>query len=699
MSEVTVLGHLRSPDTSLVIAARDGQPYIAHLGRPLGSADIDPSVLSRGITGGGLDLEVVPGILAQSTLGWQGRPGIEVRDANNVPLKLVLSVGNVSADDQRASITMVDASGTVRVDLDIVIEASDTIRIGASVTNTGSTPLHLDALGLCVPIGAEAREVLTLGGRHAMEAVMQRTPWGRSTIVVENRSGRTSHENLGVVFAGSTGFGENHGQVWGVHLAWSGNFEIICDGVTENLRTITAAELLRAGEVAIEPGGTHRAPDVVIAHSEHGLNGVSRKFHGRIRALHGAGIARPVILNTWEAVYFDHDLDTLKRLADAGAAVGVERFVLDDGWFHGRRNDTAGLGDWWVDPAVWPNGLTPLVDHVTSLGMEFGLWFEPEMVNPDSDLYRRHPEWALDGVMTDPLLGRNQLVLDLSREEVRNHLFHRIHEILSAHDITYVKWDHNRPLIGAMSAAQTRGAYELFDRLTRAHANVQFESCASGGGRIDHGIATWVRRFWASDSIDALDRLEIQRGLSTFMPPEVLGSHIGSPTCHTTGRRHALSFRAATAMFGWLGIEWNLLNLTDRERDDLESDVAVYKSMRHLLHGGDHFRTDHPDDTVQVHGVSSTDRAEALVAVSRLRSGPSNRTAPMLVPGLSPDSRYSVRIIELGRPRWALHRRLPDWVSHGATMTGAQLSGLGLEIPPLLPESTILVHLVREVTK
>lgn len=694
-----VLGHLRSNETSLVIAVTDGIPWIAHLGGSLGSSSIDPNLLSRGVVGGGLDLEVVPALIAQSENGWPGRPGVELRTDAGRPLPVTLTLADSTVSERSISMILVDRGQRVRVAVELVLEEADTVVVRTRLDNIGPETVSVDALRVCIPIGAQAREVLTLGGRHAMEAIQQRTPWGRSVLTVENRSGRTSHENLGVVFAGTPGFGEQHGHVWGVHAAWSGNFEITCDGVSENLRTISVGELLRAGEVMLRPGDSHLAPDVVISHSASGLNGVSRRFHDRVRNMHGPEVSRPVILNTWEAVYFEHDLDTLKRLADIGASVGVERFVLDDGWFHGRRNDRAGLGDWWVDKSVWPDGLTPLVDHVRGLGMEFGLWFEPEMVNPDSQLFREHPDWALGGTDSTPILGRHQLVLDLSREEVRNHLFHQIHEILSTHDISFVKWDHNRPIVGGLSAAQTRGTYELFDRLTRAHANVQFESCASGGGRIDHGIARHVRRFWASDSIDALDRLEIQRGLSLLMPPEVLGSHIGSPVCHTTGRRHALSFRAATAMFGWLGIEWNLLDLDERDVSRLASVISVYKQFRPLIHGGDHFRSDHPDDTLQVHGVTSRDRSQALVSISRIESGPSNRTAPLLVPGLSADAAYSVRLVDLGRPRWALHRQLPAWVSSGATLTGAQFARLGLEIPPLLPESSIVLHITESTTR
>ena len=485
--------------------------------------------------------------------------------------------------------------------------------------------------------------------------------------------------------------------MWGLHLAWSGNFRICCDGITETLKTIQVGELLTTGEVKLNKDGTHTFPSLVLSHSQFGLNFVSQKFHAHLREMQGA-VSRPVVLNTWEAVYFKHNLDTLKDLATAAADVGVERFVLDDGWFHGRRNDTAGLGDWWVDSTVWPDGLSPLISHVTSLGMDFGLWFEPEMVNPNSDVYRAHPEWALDGTLANPLLGRNQLVLDMSREDVRDYLFEKIDALLSAYDISYVKWDHNRPLVGGASHQQTRGFYNLLERLTTAHPLVQFESCASGGGRIDMGVAQWVKRFWASDSIDALDRLEIQKGLTTFIPPEMLGSHIGSPVCHTTGRKHALSFRAATALFGWLGVEWNVSRLMEKERDGLRHVIAFYKEHRELLHSGNFYRVDHPDDTIDIRGVLSDDGSEGLFSVSRLRSGPSNHSATIRLPIDWPDL-YKLSVINLGTPRWALHRQLPEWVQDGEIIaTGAALANIGLPMPSLLPESSFLIRLEHVVS-
>jgi alpha-galactosidase len=529
-----------------------------------------------------------------------------------------------------------------------------------------------------------------------MEAVQQRTSWGRTKQLLENRSGRTSHEQLGVVFVGSPGFTEETGDVWGVHLAWSGNFRIMCDGISETLKTIHIGELLHPDEVVIEGQESFEAPDVVVSFSSQGLTKASQRFHKYMRSFRTSS-PKPVVLNTWEAVYFNHDVETLKELATVAARVGIERFVLDDGWFHGRRNDTAGLGDWWVDESVWPNGLEPLISHVTSLGMDFGLWFEPEMVNPESELYRTQPEWVLDGLLDNPVLGRHQLVLDMSQEEVREYLFEKMNALLRTYDIAYVKWDHNRPLVEGATHHQTRGFYELLSNLKFAHPGVQFESCASGGGRIDMGVAQWAERFWASDSIDALDRLEIQKGLTTFIPPEMLGSHIGSPTCHTTGRKHALSFRAATALFGWLGVEWNLLSLTEREEQQLSDVIDFYKQHRSLIHRGDFFRVDHPDATLDIRGAMSTTQSEGIFSISRVRSGPSNHSAPLRLP-VDSKTEYTVSLVHLGSPRWALHRELPHWVQQNEfTMSGAVLANVGLPMPSLLPESTFLLQVEQVV--
>ena len=652
-------------------------------------------MFTRAILGGGIDIDPPLGMIPQHHNGWLGTPGIEGCFPDGSGSFPHFTIASSSYTATSARFTLRDDHLDLQLELNTDIHASGVLVIQATFTNCGSMPYLLHALRCALPVPSRAEELLTLGGRWGMEFGEQRNPWTQSTISVSNSRGRTSHEKWPVVFAGTSQFGEQHGEVWGCHVGWSGNFDITLDGVTEHRKHMLVGEKLVAGEIVLGQNDTYTAPTVYAVHSSQGLSAASQQFHEFVRSrLRHNNTWRPVTLNTWEAVYFEHNVETLTKLADVAAQVGVERFVLDDGWFSGRRNDAAGLGDWNVDSSVWPNGLTPLIDHVKSLGMEFGIWCEPEMVNPDSDLYRKHPDWVLHNGVSPPITGRNQLLLDLSQTEVRDYLFKSISQLLDNHDISYVKWDHNRDLVASPAHKQTLGTYELLSRLKETHPLVQFESCASGGGRIDFGILPYVDRFWTSDSIDPLDRILIQRGAQRLMPPEVLGAHIGSPTSHITRRDHSLAFRATTAYFGWLGIEWNLLDASPHERDRLASVVAQYKELRALLHTGTAFREDHPDTNILVHGVSAPDQSHSLVSVTRLANGPSSHVDPIHLHQLDEDGAFIVKPLHLGTPTYAPHRKLPQWIEDGAiTMTGRQLREIGITCPPLLPASSFLIHI------
>ena len=654
-------------------------------------------MFTRAVLGGGIDLDPPLGIIPQHHDGWLGTSGIEgcFHDGSGSFPHFVIESSTHTATS--ATFILCDDHLDLELELNLKIHPSGVLALDGSFTNRGSLPYLLHSLRFALPVPSRAEELLTLGGRWGMEFGEQRTSWKQSTISVSNSRGRTSHEKWPVVFAGTAQFGEQHGEVWGCHVGWSGNFDITLDGVTEHRKHMLVGEKVVAGELVIHSKETFSAPTVYAVHSPHGLSTASQHFHQFVRSrLRHEDTWRPVTLNTWEAVYFEHNFETLTKLANVAAHVGVERFVLDDGWFSGRRNDTAGLGDWTVDASVWPDGLHPLINHVKSLGMEFGIWCEPEMVNPDSDLFRKHPDWVLHHGVNPPITGRNQLVLDLSRSEVREFLFTSVSQLLDAHDISYVKWDHNRDLVASPAHEQTRGTYELLGRLKQTHPQVQFESCASGGGRIDFGILPFVDRFWTSDSIDPLDRILIQRGAQRLMPPEVLGTHIGSPTSHITRRSHSLAFRATTAFFGWLGIEWNLLNASPHEQDRLASVVTQYKEFRPLLHTGAAFREDHPDTNIMVHGVSAHDQSRSLVSVTRLANGPSSHVDPIHIHHLDDDTSFMVKPLHLGTPTYAPHRKLPQWIEDGSiTMSGRQLKEIGVPCPPLLPASSFLIQIYK----
>jgi alpha-galactosidase len=689
--------HLHDERLSVVISTRGNVPAIVYWGSFLGENPLHQNLFMRAVLGGGVDLDPPLGIIAQHHDGWLGNPGVEgcfPDGSGSFPHFIISSSTNTTTS---ANFTLRDADLELELQISVEIHTSGVLSITGALSNRGSLPYLLHSLRFALPVPPRAQELLTIGGRWGMEFGEQRTPWVQSTQSVSNNRGRTSHEKWPVVFAGTTQFGEQHGEVWGCHVGWSGNFEITLDGVTEHHKHMLVGEKLNAGELVIHPNDTYSAPTVYAVYSSHGLSFASQQFHQFVRSgLRHENTPRPVTLNTWEAVYFDHNFETLTKLADVAAYVGVERFVLDDGWFSGRRNDTAGLGDWIVDSSVWPNGLTPLINHVKSLGMEFGIWCEPEMVNPNSNLYRQHPDWVLHSGASTPITGRNQLVLDMSKNEVRKYLFNCISQLLDAHDISYVKWDHNRDLVASPAHAQTLGTYELLGQLKETHPRVQFESCASGGGRVDFGILPYVDRFWTSDSIDPLDRTLIQRGAQRLMPLEVLGTHIGSPINHITQRRHSLAFRASTALFGWLGIEWNLLDASIHERDRLASVIAQYKTLRPLLHTGLMFREDHPDSNILVHGVSAHNQSQSLVSISRLTNGPSSHIDPIRLHQFDNDASFIIRPLHLGTPAYAPNRKLPQWLDDGSiTMSGRQMREIGVICPPLLPASSLLLHIQK----
>ncbi len=693
-----VLSDGAQPTVSLVVTWDQGMPTIVHWGAPIGAFPL--GLIDRPVPRGGLDIDAPLGLVIEESGGIGARPGVSGSRATGGWSPRFALRGEPSVTARSASFDLVDVVAGLELAVTVRFGPASELLIETSIVNVGDDEYRLDLLAPSIPLPAQAVELLSFDERWCLEFGIDRGPW-RGRRVIENRRARTSHSHLPAVFAGTAGFSETSGEVWAAQLAWSGNFTIATEALVDGRRHLQLGELLGPGEVVLAPGERYQAPDVVGAWSPAGTNGASQVFHRHVRSHRPQPLRpRPVNLNTWEAVYFDHDLDTLCRLADAGAEVGAERFVLDDGWFGSRRDDTSGLGDWWVSPDVWPAGLDPLIRHVTGLGMEFGLWVEPEMVNPDSDLYREHPDWILATPGYEPLRGRHQFVLDFGRSEVRDHLFGLLDRLLAEHDITSFKWDMNRDVIqgsGSNGAPGTHahviGLYEVIDRLRAAHPGIEIESCSSGGGRADLGILRRTQRIWASDCNDAIDRQLIQRGFSMLFPPEVMGAHVGPPHSHTTGRRQPLGFRLATAMFGHFGFEWNLLEASPRDRDRIRRAVDHHKRLRSLLHGGDVVRLDHPDPAVIGHGVVSLDRDEAVFAVAKVATSATSVGLPVRFAGLDPDRRYHVGVIDDFGSHRDFGRTTPAWIQRPTEATGRQLTEIGLQPPVMHPESVLLVHL------
>lgn len=694
----------------MVVDVSSGVPVIEYWGSRLEA--IDGWIPSQPVPHGGLD-RVVPAAVVP-TEGFLGRPGIaghrrggrhwsprwryvEHRLVENRFFEHRL---DVTARDEVAHLDL-----TTRLSL-----VDDVLSVEASLTNTGDGPYMLDALTLTIPMPDRAVRLGTYSGRWGAEFGWQHVDWPLGAWTVENRTGRTSHEHPPYLWLTSADADEWTGEVWGVHLAWSGNHSILAERLVDGRRYVQLGELFHPGEMCVYPGETHTTPAVIGVRSDHGFTPASWAFHreARRRVPHRPSTRR-VHVNTWEAVYFDHDVERLKRLAEAAADVGIERFVLDDGWFGGRRHDRAGLGDWTVSTEVYPNGLSPLVDHVRSLGMDFGIWVEPEMVNPDSDLLRAHPDWALVTEGYEPALGRHQLVLDLTRSAAFDHVLARLDDLLTDHDIAYVKWDMNRWVVqgsGADGKAaahdQTMALYRLLDELRRRHPDVEFESCASGGGRIDHEILRRVERFWTSDNNDALERSVIHHRASMVMPPEVLGSHVGPSPAHNTGRRLPMALRTAVAMFGHMGVEADVTRLDETDRSILRHGIELHKTWRDFLRSGRFVRFDRGDRAVSF-GVQSDDASELLVCHVQIDSS-SASTTNWRFPNLDPRRSYRIRNVPLvptapnGSAAISTARRQPEWWDAASSddapiVSGGVLRTIGLAAPTLPPQRAVVLHL------
>ncbi len=682
----------------MVVAHDGGMPRIVSIGPVF--ADYATAASALPVPNATVDSAAPLGIVAEPATGFAGRPGLVGSRPDGSGWSPRFTMRNVAAEPRRVRFELADDVAALELDIEIAVD--EVVVVRTTVVNRGVDTYRVERLAVSVPVPDHCGELLTFTGRWCREFQPRRCDF-EGTVLVENRTGRTSHARLPAVFAGSPGFSEQLGEVVGVQLAWSGNYVVAAERLPDGRRHVQTGELLEPGEVELDVGDSYASPDVVIVWSDAGLTPASQAFHAHVRRHLPTTGERPVILNTWEAVYFDHRLDTLQELAELAAEVGVERFVLDDGWFGGRRNDSAGLGDWWVSDAVWPTGLGPIVDHVRSLGMQFGLWVEPEMVNPDSELYRKHPEWTLTTVGYEPVLGRNQLVLDCGRREVRDFLFDALDALLREYDIAYLKWDMNREIVQGSRHGRAGvhghvlGVYELIDRLRTAHAGVEIESCASGGGRADLGILRRTDRIWTSDCNDALERQLIQRGFGMLFPPEVMGAHVGPERAHTTARRHDLGFRAATALFGHLGVEWNLLVADPGEREQLATAISLHRRLRPLLHSGLVVRGDHPDPAALVHGVVDVTADHAVFAYVQLTPSATTVPGPVRLPGLDRTKRYRVEVLDEIASAREFGRTRPTWITDRTEIAGDQLVRRGLQMPVLHPESVLLLE-VRSVS-
>ncbi|OJV76677.1 MAG: hypothetical protein BGO37_11650 [Cellulomonas sp. 73-92] len=702
----TELVHLRRGGTSVVVDLRGGRlPRILHWGPDLGEAttadlvslasSVQPTVGDSAIT----YPQPIP-VVPQLAEGWLGRPGIagSRRGRDFAPL-FRDARSELSETEGRARLRTeaVDEVGLLRMVVDLELTDQGLLCLGVELVNEGQDAFRLDVLEPAVPIPDEAAEILDWTGRWARERVPQRHPLPAGVWLRESRGGKPGLDGSSLMCVGAPGFGFRAGRVWAVHLAWSGNQALAAELTPAGSRLLRAGELMLPDEVVLAAGERYRGPRLLASWGE-GLDALSARFHRYLRARPGHPASpRPVLVNTWESVYFQQSLEPLLRMAERSAELGAERFVLDDGWFLGRRDDHTSLGDWLVDPEVWPRGLAPLSSRVHDLGMQFGLWFEPEMISLDSELARAHPDWVFDAGHGPGLPSRHQHVLDLAHAEAFRLVHDRVTLLVDELGIDFIKWDHNRSLTDAGHSfdgragvrEQTLRAYRMMDELRSRFPRLEIESCASGGGRADLGVLDRTDRVWPSDCNDPHDRLDIQRWTGLLLPPELMGTHIGSGEAHTTHRHAGLDFRAAVAFWGNLGVELDLTAVDDDTFERTAAWVAAHKDWRALLHAG---TVVHADTTpeVRLEGVVAPDQDRALYHFAVLDRPAGWPPARLRLPGLAPDRRYEVAELAVGDP--VPEGQRPPWMTAALVQTGRVLETVGVEAPSLDVDHSVLLQ-------
>lgn len=637
------------------------------------------------LTGGMLDLLPALSLCPEAGRAFQGQPGLVLAAADGTPLLPRFTFERVEVD--AGLLRLVSVAEGLRLTHEL--RAYPTGVIGLKTLLDAKQPVRLHWMSAPVLPAPQEGDIIDVHGKWTREFHLNRVAWSPGIRLREARTGRSGHEHPPYAIFAGAGTTNTRGAAWALHYGWSGGHRMVAEELPDGRRQV---QFGHAWGAETQAGQHFQTAELLALWSGAGLNGIGATFQRDIRdrvvTWPDPQRPRPVHYNCWEAIYFDHNLADLSAIADRAAEMGAERFVLDDGWFGRRDDDTTSLGDWTVDRRKWPDGLHPLIAHVQKLGMTFGLWFEPEMVNPDSDLMRAHPDWMLGPA--DQVAGRNQMVLDLSKAEVREYLFNGVSEILATYSIDYIKWDHNR-LLPVVDAAQTRGIYELLAALRKSHPEVEIESCASGGGRVDAGILAHTQRVWLSDSIDGVERLRMQNDAALFLPAAVTGSHVGARRSHTAGRVLPMSFRSWVAAQRHFGFEMDLRTLTAEEAATLKSVTAWWKANRDWMMAGTIHRLDSDDPAVIAEMQIASDGGRFVLFAGQEETSVQILPRPLRLTGLDPTARYRLRLVnpEDAPPQ----SRGPNAIKSGPlTLTGQALMQRGLLLPVAWPATIWVVE-------
>ena len=552
---------------------------------------------------------------------------------------------------QTLEIVLADEAAQVEVHLLYgVLEEADVITRSVVIKNVGTGSVTIEkASAACLDFVSGDYDVLRFYGRHAMERNLERTPLGHGTICFGSRRGTSSHQYNPAVILAEHGATEDSGACYGMLMVYSGNF--LCEAEKDQFEQTRLLMGLNDElfSYPLAAGETFTVPEVILSYSANGLSELSQQYHKCIRDhvcrskyVHES---RPVLINSWEAAYFDFTGDTIVDLAKEAASLGIDMVVMDDGWFGKRDDDNSSLGDWYVNEKKLGGSLSELIRRVHEQGVKFGIWIEPEMVNEDSDLYRAHPDWAIQIPGRKPIRSRNQLLLDFSRKEVRDQVFEQICAVLDQGEIDYVKWDMNRSMAdvyaGNLTYDYVLGVYDFMERLTNRYPDMLLEGCSGGGGRFDAGMLYYSPQIWCSDNTDAINRTRIQYGTSFFYPVSAMGAHVSAVPNHQTGRVTSFHTRGVTAMAGTFGYELNPALLSDEEKQQIREQIASYKKYERLINEGTYWRLSDPlHDEIAAWMSVSKEQDRALVSVVRLMAEANQAAVYVRLRGLKPEAVY-----------------------------------------------------------
>lgn len=531
-----------------------------------------------------------------------------------------------------------------------VLEKEDIITRSVIIKNAGKAPVTVKkAQSACLDFLHGDYDLIKFYGRHAMERNMERMPVSHESTRIGSRRGTSSHQyNPGVILAGKN-TNEDSGSCYGMLFVYSGNFLVEAEKDQYDQTRIQMGLTDELFAYPLEAGAEFIAPEVILSYTNKGLSRLSQQYHHCImnhicqgKYVHAN---RPVLINSWEAAYFDFTGDTIVELAKEAKALGIDMVVMDDGWFGKRNDDNSSLGDWYVNEEKLGGTLTKLIERINAEGVKFGIWIEPEMVSEDSDLYREHPEWAITIPGRKPVRSRNQLVLDFSRKEVRDEIFKRICAVLDQGNVEYIKWDMNRSLADIYAPNVTYdyvlGVYDFLEKLTNRYPDILIEGCSGGGGRFDAGMLYYTPQIWCSDNTDAINRTRIQYGTSFFYPVAAMGSHVSAVPNHQTGRVTSMHTRGVAAMSGTFGYELNPALLNAKEKAEIRAQLAQYREYQELIREGDYYRLSNPfQDNFAAWMVVSDDRSKALVSVIRLTAEANLPAAYVTLKGMEEDAFY-----------------------------------------------------------